>query len=169
MIVISFLLTNINAIPLEGSNRVNNTMITEITVTAKRIEYKQYDAQIMAESRGIHMRNGKILTSPAGAVGIAQFMPGTWKWMKKKGLIPKAFDIRSKHDQLIAHTIFMNYLQSIDYGIDDNKYVLALASYNAGSGRVKKTIRKYGKNWREHLPKETKNYIKYILNKLNNG
>jgi len=165
--IIGFSLINLNAIPLEGSNRVNNITITEVTITAKRIEYKQYDAQIMAESRGIHMKNGKLLTSPAGAVGIAQFMPGTWKWMKRKGLIPKTFNIRSKHDQLIAHTIFMNYLQSIDYGINDDKYILALASYNAGSGRVRKTIKKYGKEWRNHLPKETRKYIKYILNRIN--
>ncbi|MCU7226339.1 transglycosylase SLT domain-containing protein, partial [Acinetobacter bohemicus] len=36
-------------------------------------------AMIVQESRGDTYRNGKLLTSPAGAQGVGQFMPGTAK------------------------------------------------------------------------------------------
>lgn len=35
----------------------------------------------------------------------------------------------------------------------------ALAGYNYGEPRVAKLVKKHGKNWKKHLPKETKNYL----------
>jgi soluble lytic murein transglycosylase-like protein len=42
-------------------------------------------------------------------------------------------------------------------------WALALACYNAGSGRVKQTLAAYGANWLEHMPLETQQYITAIL------
>jgi hypothetical protein len=85
--------------------------------------------------------------SGAGAVGIAQFMPGTW------GGLPEEFSSGSPLDPTLAIPASAYYLkqQYKTFGSWD----LALAAYNAGPGNV----RKYG-----GIPpfKETQNYVKKV-------
>jgi hypothetical protein len=38
-----------------------------------------------------------------------------------------------------------------------------LASYNWGPANVRRALRRYGANWRSHLPKETTDYLNKIL------
>ena len=118
-----------------------------------------FTKQIQVESSGLHKVNGRLIRSKAGALGIAQFMPSTWRWLKKAGMIPRDWDIHNKKHQMEAQKIYMNYLYQFNYGIDYDKHVLAIAAYNAGPGRVKRLAKRYGNNWIYHLPEETKNYL----------
>ena len=92
------------------------------------------DEQLDIESRGKHMITpDSIITSPKGAIGIAQFMPSTWQWMKDTNRIPKHYNIVNESHQRAAHKIYMRYLFSVEYGLEDSLTELAFASYNAGS------------------------------------
>lgn len=84
-------------------------------------------------------------TSPAGALGIAQFMPGTAKGY--------GIDPRNPAQALPAAAKMMSQLYA-KYG----SWALALAAYNAGSGTVDKYLAGKGS-----LPTETQNYVKSIL------
>lgn len=119
--------------------------------------------QINLESLGNHYKvDGTLTESPKGALGIAQFMPDTWQWLKDSNRIPSNYTITNELHQRKAQKIFMQYLYSRDYGIVDDKTELALASYNAGPGRVQYLIDTYGSLWRDYLPKETKDYLNKI-------
>ena len=89
--------------------------------------------------------------SPAGAIGIAQFMPATAAGL---GVNP-----RDPVDALQgAARLMANYVRQ--YG---GSYAQALAAYNAGPGRVALAIYFGGWNWRAYLPYETRAYIRIIL------
>lgn len=44
----------------------------------------------------------------------------------------------------------------------DDDIEKVIAAYNAGEGRVSSLIKTYGDDWKKHLPKETKEYIKIV-------
>lgn len=153
-------------------------VIGEVTVTAPRPEKPEipssfiadyiFKNQLHAESRGHHIVRVNdstlgLIKSSAGAIGIAQFLPSTWEWLKKKKVLPSNFAIENESHQRAAQRLFMNRLARKNYGIKYNKVRLALASYNAGSGRVQRLIKRYGQEWENHLPRETKRYIKVIM------
>jgi Transglycosylase SLT domain len=92
-------------------------------------------------------------TSPAGAQGIAQFMPGTAASM---GVNP--WDVNSALQG--AATLDKQNLKK--YGGD---YQKALAAYNAGGGTVDSAVAHYGTNWLAHMPSETQQYVSTILGK----
>lgn len=77
-------------------------------------------AQIQAESNW-----NPDAVSPAGAVGLTQFMPGTWQSYGTG-------DIRNGADSITAYTKYMKYLLSLEGG----NLQLALADYNAGPGNT---------------------------------
>ena len=89
--------------------------------------------------------------SPAGAIGIAQFMPGT---AASLGINPR--------DPIAAlrgaARLMAQYIRQ--YG---GNYAKALAAYNAGPGTVSFAVFLGGSNWQAYLPYETKNYIRVIL------
>lgn len=89
--------------------------------------------------------------SPAGAIGIAQFMPQTAKGLGVNPWNPYA----SLH---AAARLMAAYVKR--YGGD---YAKALAAYNAGSGRVAYVIAHCGVQWRACVPLETQRYIRIIL------
>ena len=89
--------------------------------------------------------------SPAGAEGIAQFMPET---AARLGVNP--FDPASAlHGaaQLMA-SLVQQYHQD---------YAKALAAYNAGSGAVTRCMQMQPTTWLSCLPTETQQYVKDIL------
>lgn len=113
--------------------------------------------------------------SPAGAKGLAQFMPGTWKdFQKASG--NHALDIFNPEHSVMAQRWYMEHLDQVIASKDPNlseeeRVPWVLAAYNWGPGNVSKlfnTLRKEGKdtanvsNWLSRLPKEPKNYIKTI-------
>jgi soluble lytic murein transglycosylase-like protein len=89
-----------------------------------------------------------VAVSPAGAKGIAQFMPAT---AKRFGL-KDPFDVEAS---IHAQAKYMRFLLN-KFG----DYALALAGYNAGEGNVQK----YGNK----IPPfaETRNYVKEILTRV---
>jgi len=96
--------------------------------------------------------------SPAGAEGIAQFMPGTAAGF---GLNP--WDpVASLQDAALYDS---NTLHSIGamapYSTEDYKKMLA--AYNEGGGALNNQIAHYGADWLAFAPLETQNYVKNIL------
>ncbi len=90
-------------------------------------------------------------TSPAGAVGIAQFLPST-----AAGLGINPWDpIQALRG---AARLMANYAHN--YGGD---YAKALAAYNGGSGTVQNAVTNCGANWLNCLPGETRHYIYVIM------
>ncbi|MFL5628983.1 MAG: lytic transglycosylase domain-containing protein, partial [Ktedonobacteraceae bacterium] len=89
--------------------------------------------------------------SPAGAIGIAQFMPATAANM--------GVDPYNPAQSLYGAARLMANLSAM-YG---GNYAMALAAYNAGPGIVQYAINMGGSNWRAYLPAETQNYIAVII------
>jgi len=89
--------------------------------------------------------------SPAGALGIAQFEPGTAAGL---GIDPwNPVQALRGSAQLMAS-------YSRNYGGD---YAKALAAYNGGSGTVQYAVNNCGANWLNCLPAETRHYIYVIM------
>ena len=136
------------------------SLLLPVNALAQEINDDLLKEQRNVESENSHYRNdGTIQTSLAGALGIAQFMPDTWDWMIRTKKIPSHYSIYDEKHQLIAQEVYMKWLYSYDYGIDDSSTVLALASYNAGINKVRRLVKEFGYKWRDHLPDETKDYL----------
>ena len=123
-----------------------------------------FNRLIQAESRGKHVgEGGTLTTSPVGAQGITQLMPGT---AKKPGYGIEPVKDQSEGEYLrVGRSYFKAMLTNFD-----GDYEKALAAYNAGSRNVRTAITKATKagdasKWREHLPrgKETNPYIDKIM------
>jgi membrane-bound lytic murein transglycosylase D len=94
--------------------------------------------------------------SPTGAKGLFQFMPDTAKSM---GLSTLLHDERT-HPEKSAHAAarYLRYLHG-KFG----NWALALAAYNAGEGRVSRTLaQQHATSFTaiaDHLPAETRMYV----------
>lgn len=95
--------------------------------------------------------------SPAGAVGLWQFMPGTGREFK----LNQTSHIDERQNPWLATQAACKYLKSL-YGMFKD-WELALAAYNCGPGNVLKAQRRSGKTgfWEiyPNLPKETRSYV----------
>jgi soluble lytic murein transglycosylase len=114
--------------------------------------------------------------SRAGARGLMQIIPPTARAVARKLDLPTDhIEHRLLNDTSFNLRLGRSYLASLidDY---DGSYVLALAAYNAGPGRVKQWIRDNGDprdtkvdvvDWVELIPiEETRNYIQRVLENL---
>lgn len=111
--------------------------------TAAGIPPGLISAMLMQESRGDTYRNGKLLTSPAGAQGVAQFMPAT---AKQYGV-----NVRSEESSIKGMIAFVgDLLKRYDGNIEK-----AIMAYNAGPGNVD--------SGKAYEFKETKGYVKNVL------
>jgi len=102
--------------------------------------------------------DGSGRTSPAGAQGAGQIMPGTGpeaaaaaglKWDPARNMSDPAYSAalgRAYHAVQIAR-----------FGGDLNK---ADAAYNAGPGRVQRAVSAQGQRWLAALPAETQHYVR---------
>jgi soluble lytic murein transglycosylase len=112
--------------------------------------------------------------SPAGARGLMQLMPATAS--STAGRLGEPFSMaRLTMDGLYNISLGRGYMQSL---IDDfgGSYALAIASYNAGPGRVRQWLGEYGDprggkidmvDWIETIPiDETRLYVQRVLENL---
>lgn len=96
--------------------------------------------------------------SPKGARGLMQVMPATAR--------DPGFGIRpSNGSQQDDVRVGRQYRVAMErkYGGD---LAAMWAAYNAGSGRVDRTMAEHGSNWLQHMPAETRNYVAKNLKAL---
>ncbi len=106
-------------------------------------------ALMHVESGGQEYQDGQLTTSPKGAMGLMQVMPGTYEELRDRyGLGSDPFD---PHDNIIAGVAYMRELYDI-YGSP-----AFLAAYNGGPNRLDD----YLSNQRT-LPEETRRYVAMI-------
>ncbi len=113
------------------------------------------------------------ITSPAGARGLMQLMPGTAKNVAKK--LGKSFKPAQLFDPAYNVQLGTNYIQQ-QLDRFDGSYILALAGYNAGPRRVQEWVEQFGDprtanidpiDWIEWIPiYETRNYVQRIIENL---
>jgi hypothetical protein len=121
-----------------------------------------FSRMINVESRGQQFdRSGKPLTSRAGAIGIAQVMPGTAPEAARLAGLP--FDenrYRNDRDYNLALGKAYYEKQLADFG--DER--LAAAAYNAGPGAVRRALQKGGPDgWINHVPRDTQKYVRDVF------
>lgn len=113
--------------------------------------------------------SGKTITSPKGALGVAQIMLATGPEAAKLAGLPYD-ENRLKTDRdynaALGKAYFSKQLQ--DFGGDERK---ALAAYNAGPGAMRTAERKAREAgtpdaWLNFLPKETQDYVPGVLGRL---
>jgi len=103
--------------------------------------------------------------SSASAVGIWQFMEATAKQYK----LTVNSDFDERLDPILATSAAMNYMHKLykDFG----KWYLVIMAYNCGEGRLQKAIDRAGTDdisilmdsSSAYIPRETRNYLKKIL------
>lgn len=114
------------------------------------------------------------VVSSAGAVGIFQVMPVTGREAARKLGIP--FDANSwRSDVRYNVRLGAAYVNNLVSNYDGN-YVMAIAGYNAGPGRIREWVQAYGDprdgnvdiiDWMERIPfSETRNYVHRVLENL---
>ncbi len=150
---------------------------TQVPVSPSR--YAVSD-DILASQRGVesnnqnvypvgHPKAGQLITSPKGALGIAQIMPAT---AANPGFNVQPISIEDLKDENKAKQFQGSYMAAMSerYKGDTDK---ALTAYNAGAGNVDKAIEratKAGKPdaWKDYLPtQEAKEYSNKVMAGLN--
>lgn len=107
-------------------------------------------------------KDGKLLTSPKGAQGEMQVMPGTAK-DPGYGVAP-AKD--NSPDELAR--VGRDYLAAMVREFKGN-LPQALAAYNAGPGAVQDAMKKHGDGWLAKMPEETQAYVAKITKAYGEG
>jgi soluble lytic murein transglycosylase len=133
---------------------------------------RAFNIAVGAESGGKQFgKDGTPLTSPKGAIGIAQVMPTTAPEAAKLAGLPWD-ETRYKNDAGYNKAIGMAYFQK---QLQDNGGNLAksYAAYNAGPGALQEAVKKADRSvrlnkadptvqvhdWIDFMPAETKNYV----------
>jgi soluble lytic murein transglycosylase len=111
--------------------------------------------------------------SPVGASGLMQLMPGTAKAVAKAykvKYLPKQLTDASYNAQL-GEAHLRDLISSYS-----GSYIMTLAAYNAGGGRVQEWVKAFGDprkpdvdpiDWIERIPfTETRDYVKKIMETL---
>ncbi|PZQ51794.1 MAG: lytic transglycosylase domain-containing protein [Novosphingobium pentaromativorans] len=99
-----------------------------------------------AESRGRTMRNGRPITSPAGAMGLMQVMPRTWAELRSR--LGLGSDPHAPRDNILAGTAYLREMY------DRFGYPGMFAAYNAGPKRYAASLASV-----RPLPAETRAYL----------
>lgn len=115
--------------------------------------------QRMLGAEGGTDKQGNFLTSPKGAIGPAQLMPGTApEALAAAGLPANApWQTDAQTNTAAGRAYFGKLMQRFG----DTRQ--AVAAYNAGAGAVQNAVRKYGSDWLSHMPAETQNYVGKVV------
>jgi hypothetical protein len=121
-----------------------------------------FSRMISAESGGRQFAaDGSTLQSPAGALGIAQVMPGTAPEAAQLAGLPfdeSRYRTDPQYNAALGKAYFEKQLQ--DFGDP----ALAVAAYNAGPGAVRNAVAKGGADgWINHVPAETQAYVSKVM------
>jgi membrane-bound lytic murein transglycosylase D len=121
------------------------------------LDWKNLKAQALAES-GLEPD----AVSKVGAMGLAQFMAPSWKWIWRDILhLPASAPLPSPFDPdyaIEAQAAYMRWLLRM-FGQDWRK---AWAAYNWGQGRVAQAFDRHGLDWLSFAPQETRDYVARI-------
>ena len=112
--------------------------------------------------------------SSANALGLMQVTPEAGRYIAKK------FNVTYDQQRLLHDKVYNVQVGAAELGDDiagyNGSYILAFAGYNAGRGRVKEWIERYGDprdpkvdpvDWVERIPfSETRNYVQRILENI---
>ena len=144
----------------------NRRGFAKIVLGRSKLYFDMYEATLAKHDMPIELKYLSVIESglrpqvksPAGALGLWQFMYGTGKMY---GLVENSY-IDERMDPLKATEAACKFLKKL-YGIYGD-WNLALAAYNAGPGNVNKAIRRSGGKrtyWevRPYLPRETQGYV----------
>ncbi|HET7605770.1 MAG TPA: lytic transglycosylase domain-containing protein [Sphingomicrobium sp.] len=101
---------------------------------------------IHAESGGRAMLDGRPIASSAGAMGLMQLMPGTWRDMR--ALLGLGSDPQDPRDNILAGTAYLRLMYR-RFG-----YPGLFAAYNAGPARYAESLARG-----RPLPAETRAYV----------
>lgn len=134
---------NLIAVPKLGapSNDLN-------TIWARMIQQESGGRQTDAQ--------GRPLTSSAGAIGIAQVMPGTAPEAAALAGLPfdeNRYRTDPDYNQAIGRAYFNQQVRTF------GDPARAAAAYNAGPEAVRRAVQQGGENWLSLLPAETQNYV----------
>lgn len=170
----------------EMDNRVGLTVATDVLGKMQpRIQVgeaeRAFNIAVGTESNGRQFgADGKPLTSPKGAIGIAQVMPDTAPEAAKLAGLPWD-ENRYKNDPAYNKALGLAYFQK---QLQDNGGDLAkaYAAYNAGPGRLADAIKKAeqsmklakndpaaGRTWLDFMPQETKDYVAKNMRSFESG
>lgn len=141
-------------------DKASDTVVSKVTYDKEAV----WPRMIQTESAGKQLdKNGNPTTSTAGAVGIAQVMPGTAKETAQRHGIPWSAD-KWKFDAEYNENLGRLYFEQMLAQFGDMEK--AVAAYNAGPGGVQRAMMNAAINktdWRAELPTETKGYLKKVL------
>jgi hypothetical protein len=119
-----------------------------------------FSRMLKVESGGQQSGANGPTTSPKGAIGIAQVMPGTGPEAARLAGLPWDAN-KYKTDAAYNATIGRAYFQSLvqRYGGDEAK---ATAAYTGGMGRVDRASAARGDGWLSAMPAETRAYVSKV-------
>lgn len=127
-----------------------------------------FNSLLQQESRGRQFNtDGSVVTSPKGAIGIAQVMPATGPEAAQLAGLPwdaERFKSDPTYNAKLGEAYFNKQRET--FGSDAK----ALAAYNAGPGALRRAeakAKEAGKpeDWLSYLPKETQDYVPGVLNR----
>ena len=124
----------------EGFTRMSEMPTTyDRTIQAAAGEYlPDHDWRLLKAQLWQESRLNPAAVSPAGAQGIAQFMPGTWEEWGPKAGYPEYITPFEAEPAIFTAALYMSYqVESWHWPRPDiDRTCLALASYNAGLGNL---------------------------------
>jgi soluble lytic murein transglycosylase-like protein len=112
----------------------------------QQIPFALAKAQMLAESAA----NPRAV-SPVGAEGLLQFMPATFQELG-------GGDPFNPETAIAYGAKYLRQLLDQFGGFED----AALAAYNWGRGHLRQLLREHPTDWRDHLPAETRAYLRRI-------
>lgn len=112
--------------------------------------------------------------SPAGARGLMQLMPGTARIVARQIGVPYSADRLT--DPIYNATLGAAHLGDLIENDFGGSYIMSIAAYNAGGGRVRQWVNQFGDprssavdpiDWIETIPfSETRNYVQRVIENL---